>query len=108
LAAFRPALARKAGELIALEAWLAVMALHEAVSVSFSTYDSSCAKASGSTMAAGRVSEQAALPCPQIARCALASPGRTAAELAHARTIFLWRIQSRNELTHDTDISICL
>ena len=30
LAAFRPALARKAGELITLEAWLAVMALHEA------------------------------------------------------------------------------
>ena len=55
-------------------------------------------------MAAGRVSEQAALPCPEIARRALASPGRTAAELAHARTIFLWRIQSRNELTHDTYI----
>ena len=37
-------------------------------------------------MAAERVSEQAALPCPEIARRALASPGRTA-ELAHARTI---------------------
>jgi hypothetical protein len=57
------------------------------VSVSLSTYDSSCVKASGSTMAAERVSEQAALPCPEIARRALASPGRTAAELAHARTI---------------------
>ena len=30
LAAFRPALARKAGELFTLEAWLAVMTLHEA------------------------------------------------------------------------------
>ena len=48
-------------------------------------------------MAAGRVSEQAALPCPEIARRALASPGRTAAELAHARTIPL--LKSSHEMS---------
>ena len=38
-------------------------------------------------MAAGRITEQAALPCPEIAPHALASPGRTATEPAHTRTI---------------------
>ena len=37
-----------------------------------------------------------------------AALGRTAAELAYVRTIFRSKIQSRNELTHDTDIIICL
>ena len=38
LAAFRPALARKAGELITLEAWLSVMELHEANQAISSNY----------------------------------------------------------------------